>query len=63
MALPAIPVPLLTGDDDVLLDLQQAFETIYDALSYDLSVNYNQPLDIPLTGKAKQWAEVLLANQ
>jgi hypothetical protein len=54
--LPTIPVPLLLGDDDVTLDLQQALDTIYDELGYDLSVNYTQPPEIPLTGETAVWA-------
>lgn len=43
MRLPTVPVPLLPGDSDVLLDLQMALNTIYDALGYDLSVDYTRP--------------------
>jgi hypothetical protein len=53
--LPRIPIPLLAGDPDVILDLQQALDTIYDALSYDLSVDYTRPSDVPLEGAAA-WA-------
>lgn len=54
--LPIIPVPLLPGDDDVTLDLQQALDTIYDELGYDLSINYAQPLEVPLVGETDAWA-------
>lgn len=54
--LPIVPIPLLPGDDDVTLDLQQALDTIYDELGYDLSVNYVQPPEIPLAGKTAAWA-------
>jgi hypothetical protein len=56
MALPTIPIPLLPGDLDSALDLQLALTTIYDALSYDLSVDYTQPPEIPLEGEAALWA-------
>lgn len=55
MALPTIPVPLLPGDPDSALDLQLAFTTIYDALSYDLSVDYTRPPEIALEGEAALW--------
>ncbi len=54
--LPQIPIPLLAGDPDVSLDLQQALDTIYDALSYDLSVDYTRPSDVPLEGAVAAWA-------
>ncbi len=55
MALPTIPIPLLPGDLDSALDLQLAFSTIYDALSYDLSVDYTEPPEITLEGEAALW--------
>lgn len=60
MTLPTIPVPLLADDPDVLLDLQLALATIYDALNYDLSVNYTTAPDVPLDGDAAAWASDLL---
>jgi hypothetical protein len=54
--LPVIPIPLLPGDADLLLDLQATFTTTYDLLGYDLIINYRQPLDPPLSGAAAEWA-------
>ena len=48
--LPTVPVPLLAGDADVLLDLQAAFTAGYGLLGYDLIVDYTQPPDVPLSG-------------
>ncbi|MEZ4658878.1 MAG: DUF4058 family protein [Caldilineaceae bacterium] len=39
-ALPAIPVPLRPPDDDILLNLEEAFSAIYDRAAYDLSIEY-----------------------
>jgi hypothetical protein len=55
--LPHIPVPLLTGDDDSFLDLQQAIATIYDLIGYDLIVDYDQPPEVPLGPEAAAWAQ------
>jgi hypothetical protein len=55
--LPTVKVPLLPGDADCPLDLQQAFTTIYDALRYDLVVDYSQPPEVPLAAEAAAWAE------
>lgn len=55
--LPNIPVPLLPGDADCTLDVQQAFTTVYEALRYDLVVNYTRPPEVPLLAEAAAWAE------
>ncbi len=53
--LPAIPVPLKKGDDDVLLDLQQVVNTVYDRANYDLSLDYQQPLPVTLDEAHQVW--------
>ena len=58
--LPIIPVPLLPGDDDLLLDLQATFAATYDLLGYDLMIDYRQPPDPPLSGAAAEWAAARL---
>lgn len=63
MALPLIPVPLLAGDPDATLDLQQAFDAVYDGMGYDLSVDYGRPPDVPLAGADAAWAEERLHAQ
>lgn len=62
MRLPLLPIPLLPPDPDVTLDLQLVFETIYDALNYDLALDYTRPPDIPLTGQAATWAKQWLSQ-
>jgi Protein of unknown function (DUF4058) len=54
--LPVVPVPLAAGDPDVSLDLQAALNTVYDALNYDLSVDYTRPLEVPLSAAEAEWA-------
>jgi hypothetical protein len=56
-ALPTVPVPLLLGDDDVLLDLQAAFTAAYDLPGYDLIIDYTQPPDVPFTEGEAEWVE------
>lgn len=58
--LPTVPVPLLPGDLDVKLDLQSAFTAVYDALGYDLEVDYTRPPEIPLEGEWATAAEGIL---
>jgi hypothetical protein len=58
--LPVVPVPLRPPDPDVPLDLQAALTTVYDALGYDLSVDYSRPPEPPLKAEASEWAASLL---
>jgi hypothetical protein len=58
--LPVVPIPLLPGDQDGALDMQQVFTTTYDLLGYDLALDYTQPPEIPLTKEDVAWAEALL---
>jgi hypothetical protein len=43
--LPVVPIPLLPNDDDVTLDLELAFTTVYDSIGYDLILDYTQPCE------------------
>jgi hypothetical protein len=61
--LPTIPIPLLPGDADVPLDLQQVFTTVYDRAAYDLSLDYAAELDPPLPEDAAHWLREKLAVQ
>ncbi len=58
--LPTVPVPLLNGDPDVLLDLQAAFTAAYDLPGYDLIVDYTQPPDVPMSEAEAAWVGVHL---
>jgi len=51
-----IPVPLLADDPDVQLAVQLALDTVYDAFSCNLSLDYTRPAEIPLVGEAAVWA-------
>ncbi len=58
--LPAVPVPLLAEDPDLPLDLQRAFDEVYNLSSYDLAINYAQPPDVPFTEREAELAERIL---
>ena len=62
MRLPVISVPLLADDPEVTLDLQLALDTVYDALNYDLSLDYTCPPEIPLDGELAAWTNDCLRN-
>jgi hypothetical protein len=55
--LPCVPVPLLSPDPDVALDLQAAVTTVYDTCGYALAAQYQKPPDVPLPSDAGAWAE------
>lgn len=58
--LPIVPIPLLPEDDDVPLDLQSAFNEVYDGLGFDYWIDYSSAPDVPLKRKyRKQVAELL----
>jgi hypothetical protein len=58
--LPQVPVPLLHGDRDALLDLQKALENVYDILRYDLEIDYRRPPDVPFTKSQRARAAAYL---
>ena len=58
--LPTIPIPLLSPDPPVPLELGQALRTAYERARYDLRVDYRQPPVPPLSPADAAWAETLL---
>jgi hypothetical protein len=61
--LPCILVPLREGQEEVRLDLQQAFDHAYDAGPYRRgAVNYAAPPVPPLEGEAAARAEAMLRD-
>ncbi|MEM1120821.1 MAG: DUF4058 family protein [Bacteroidota bacterium] len=54
--LPTVPVPLLEGDKDAMIDLQKALTACYEEAAYDLSINYQQTPPPPaLTDSQRDW--------
>jgi hypothetical protein len=60
--LPTIPVPLLPGDEDLGLNLQEALATIYGQLNLDLGVDYSKPPEVPLDSAEQEWANVRIGE-
>lgn len=58
--LPTVPVPLLAGDEDVLLDLQAVFTAVYDILDYGSILDYTRAPEIGLEGDTAVIAATLL---
>ena len=61
--LPTVPVPLLPGDADVFLDLQQALTNIYDLCRYDLEIDYSNPPETPLPLEMTEWCEKIVSSK
>ncbi len=59
--LPTIPVPLAPDDREVSLDLQSAFDTVYDRAGYDYSLNYRRPVNPALSSSDAEWVNPLVA--
>jgi hypothetical protein len=59
-SLPRIPIPLGHREADVVLDLQKALTDSYDLVGFDLTLDYTQPPDVPLTPNDELWADRLL---
>ena len=59
--LPTIPVPLRQPDDDVLLDLSDTLQRVYDEAAYDLSIDYRSNPPPPVFQPVDQkWMRELL---
>ena len=57
--LPRIAIPLRPRDTDVVLDLQQSIDEVYERGRYDRT-DYRQPLDPPLPPEDAAWAAEVL---
>jgi hypothetical protein len=61
--LPRIPIPLLPGDADAILDLQAAFNSVYDRSGYDYALHYDTPLSVSLRPQDQPWIRQVLAKR
>jgi hypothetical protein len=61
--LPTISIPLLPGDGEVAVSLQQVFERTYAAGPYHREIDYRDPVPPPeLTENEQEWVRQRLAN-
>ena len=58
--LPTVKVPLLEGDADVDLDLQEVFNSVYDLGAMEFALDYRHEPDVPLPADWAVWADQLL---
>jgi hypothetical protein len=61
--LPVIGIPLRAPDADVPLDLGTVLRAAYDRGAYDLSIDYRQDPDPPLSSGDAAWTERLLREK
>ena len=62
-SLPSIKIPLLPGDGEVTLDLQQVFERTYESGPYRREIDYQQDTPTPpLTTERDAWAREQVAK-
>lgn len=61
--LPRIRIPLKTGEDDAVLDLQEVFERCYEIGPYPDRLKYSAPPDPPLSPDDAAWAEDVLKQR
>jgi hypothetical protein len=61
--LPRIEVPLLSGDPDVVLDLQECMDQTYDNGPYLRRINYARDPNPPLADDDAKWADALLREK
>lgn len=54
--LPAIPIPLLKPDKDLVIDLEPVFSTAYERGRYARSIDYKAKLSVPLDEGSMAWA-------
>lgn len=61
--LPIVQIPLLPGDGQVALDLQQVFDRTYGAGPYSREIEYHNDVPTPpLSAKQAAWASELLSQ-
>ena len=57
--LPTIPIPLLSPDPDIPLDIAPLYDLAYQNGRYGHVLKYDQPVDMPLDEGAKGWVRNL----
>jgi hypothetical protein len=58
--MPTIPVPLLWGEPDVPLDLQEVLTAVYERAGYDYRLPYDRDPEPPLRAEDAAWARELI---
>lgn len=59
--IPDFPVPLLRGETEPAVPLNQLLHDLYDRARYDLSIDYRRPAEPPLSSSDGEWVAAQLA--
>lgn len=62
-SLPPIPIPLLAGDSDVMLDLQSSLAAVYARAHFQTAINYREPLALPIRDADVNWIDEQLKKR
>jgi hypothetical protein len=57
--MPSVPIPLLQGEEEPILELQKLLNYVYDRGRYQLAIAYTQPPQPPLSTEDGDWAKTL----
>lgn len=60
---PAFPLPLKKPDENVLVNLEELLQNIYDQGGFDLAIDYRQPPNPPLSSENSVWVDQLLKTE
>lgn len=61
--IPSIPIPLLCGEAEPILELQQLLNYVYERGRYYLAIDYTQPLQPALSEENIAWMQTLLTSR
>lgn len=57
--LPTIPIPLVAPDLDIPIDLATIFNSVYQTVRYERTIDYQSQLSLPLGPEDRAWAEAI----
>ncbi|MEM7131768.1 MAG: DUF4058 family protein [Chloroflexota bacterium] len=60
-SIPPFPIPLRRGEEEPIVDLNEILHELYDLLSFDLVINYNEHPVPPLRKEDRIWMNELLS--
>lgn len=62
--LPVLPIPLKSPDPDAVLDLQKAFDEMYEEGGYSNSINYGKTPPLPVfTEEENEWINIIMKKK
>lgn len=62
-SIPPVPIPLLPGEAEPILELQPLLNRVYERGRYHLALDYRQPPQPPLSQTNNEWADALLRER